>query len=188
VGGATLILIALLFGGLFAGTDVAAPPTAPNAGATKLAKLAVALIHVVLHVAIATLVLWAVVRLVGDHPLLIWLLGAVALFAAGSAIGSTLFAAVLLAIHRVRGEHAREAANQVFTGQSIPDYKNLLRMRFARDGSLTIYPLGVERACRDWRYAGADAAGSRFVPGGAPPVAHAIDEPLRYDAAGRRVA
>jgi hypothetical protein len=187
VGGASLILVALLFGAIFAGTDVAAPPTAPNAGATKLAKLAVALIHVVLHVAIATLVLWAVVRLVGDHPLLIWLLGAVALFAAGAAIGSTLFAAMLLMIHRVRGEHAREAANQVFTGQSIPDYKNLLRMRFARDGSLTIYPLGVERACRDWRYAGADATGSRFVPGGAPPVAHAIDEPLRYDAAGRRV-
>jgi hypothetical protein len=187
VGGGTLILVALLFGGIFGGTDIAAPPTAPNAGATKLAKLAVAGTHAGLHLAIATLVLWAVVRVVGDHPLWIWVLGAVALFAAGAALGSTLFAAVLLAVHRVRGEHAPEAANQVFTGQSIPDYKNLLRMRFHADGGLTIYPLGVERACRDWRHAGADGPGPRFVPGGAPPVAHAIDEPLRYDAAGNRL-
>jgi hypothetical protein len=185
-GGATLILVAMLFAGIFAGTDIVAPPTASSAGVTKLAKVAVALTHAALHVAIAALVLWAVVRLVGDHPLWIWVLGAVALFGAGAALGSTLFAAVLLAVHRVRGERAREAANHVFTGQSIPDYKNLLRMRFHADGSLTLYPLGVERVCRDWRYAGADAPGPRFVPGAAPPVAHPIDEPLRYDASGHR--
>jgi hypothetical protein len=155
--------------------------------ATKAARFVVALVHTALHLLIVVLVLCAVINLVGDHSFWIWVVGLVALCTAGFALGSTLFAAVLLAIHRVRGSKAWEAANAVFTGQSIPDYKNLLRMRLHHDGSLTIYPLGVERACRAWdvRHKGAKP---RIVPTGAPPVAHAIDVPLRFDAAGRRVS
>jgi hypothetical protein len=186
-GGASLILVALLFGGIYGGTDVVAPPLAHNARATKAAKLGVALVHAALHLAIASLVLWAAVHVAGDHPLLIWVLGLAALFAAGTALGATLFAVVLLVIHRVRGEKAWEAANQVLLGQSIPDYKNLLRMRFAPDGSLTIYPLGVDRAGRDWQHVGGDGPEPRFAPAGAPPAVHPIDAPLRYDATGRRV-
>jgi hypothetical protein len=189
-GGATLLLILVLFAGLFGGADIVPPALEHRNGvvrATKAAKLAVALLHAALHVAIVAVTLWLVLQIAGDHPLWIWVVGLLALFAAGALLGSTLFAAVLLAIHRVRGVKAWEAANQVFTGQSIPDYKNLLRMRFGADGSLTIYPLGVERACRGWRHAGPDGTKSRIVPTGAPPVAHPIDVPLRYDAAGRRV-
>jgi hypothetical protein len=127
------------------------------------------------------------VKIVGDHPFWIWVVGLAGLFAAGSALGATLFGAVLLAIHRARGVKAWEAANQVFTGQSIPDYKNLLRMRFAPDGSLTIYPLGVDRIGRDWRHVGGDGSEPRFAPTGAPPSAHPIDVPLHYDPSGRRV-
>jgi hypothetical protein len=148
----------------------------------------VALVHAVIHLAIVAGVLWFVITAVGDHPLWIWVLALVALFLAGGAVGATVFGAVLLAIHRARGAKAWEAANTIFTAQSIPDYKNLLRMRLHRDGSLTIYPLGVERACRAWRHAGPDGAKPRIVPSGAPPVAHAIDVPLRFDATGRRVS
>ena len=155
--------------------------------ATKLAKLAVGLAHTAIHVGLAALTLWAAVQVVGDHPFWIWVAGVVALFAVGAVVGSTVFGAVLLAIHRVRGVKAWEAANQVFTGQSIPDYKNLLRMRFGADGGLTIYPLGVERACTEWRHVGPNGAKPRIAPDGAPPVAHAIDVPLRFDAHGRRV-
>jgi hypothetical protein len=186
-GAVSLIVAALLFGGIFGGTDVVAPPLAHDARATKAARFGVALAHTALHLAIATLVLWAVVKIVGDHPLLIWVVGLVALFAAGAALGATLFGVVLLAIHRARGVKAWEAANEVFTGQSIPDYKNLLRMRFRPDGSLTIYPLGVQRAGRDWRHVGGDGPEPRFAPQGPAPAAHAIDVPLHYDATGRRV-
>jgi len=189
-GGSTLVLVALLFGGIFAGTDITPPALERRAGvvrATKLAKLGFSLVHAALHVLIASVVLWIVLKVVGDAPGWIWVLSVPALFAAGALLGATLFGAMLFVVHRVRGRRARGAANQVFTGQSIPDYKNLLRMRFDRDGGLTIYPLGVERVCRDWRWAGRDAPGARFVPGGAPPVAHAIDEALRFDAGGRRV-
>jgi hypothetical protein len=189
-GGATLLLVLVLFAGLFGGTDIVAPALEHREGvvrATKLAKLAVALLHAAVHVALAALTLWAVVEIVGDHPFWIWVFGVAALFAVGAVVGSTVFGAVLLAIHRVRGVLAWEAANQIFTAQSIPDYKNLLRMRFGADGGLTVYPLGVERACTDWRHVGPDGARSRIVPDGAPPVAHAIDAPLRFDAHGRRV-
>ena len=189
VGGMTLVVVALLFLGLLVGTDIVPHPLEPKAGVvrlTKLARLGVALVHTVLHVAIAVLVLWAAVQIAGDRPLLIWALGIGALFAAGTALGATLFGAVLLAVHRARGERAPEAANQVFTGQSIADYKNLVRMRFGADGSLTVFPLGVDRIGRDWRWQGKDAAGPRFAPGGPAPVVHPIDEPLRFDATGRR--
>ena len=75
-----------------------------------------------------------------------------------------MFGAVLLAIHKVRGAKAWEAANQVFTGQSIPDYKNLVRMHFAPDGSLTLYPLGVDRVGREWDYTPDRAPGAEVHP------------------------
>jgi hypothetical protein len=155
--------------------------------ATKLAKLAVALLHTAAHLLIASLVLWLVLKLVGDHPLAIWALGLVALFAAGAALGATVFGFFLLAVHKVRGAKAWENANQVFTGQSIPDYKNLVRMRFAPDGSLTLYPLGVDRAGRTWDYTPDQAPAPKFSPRGAAPTAHAIDRPLVFDRSGRRV-
>jgi hypothetical protein len=186
----SIIVAALLLVVIFGGTDVVPRPLEQRHAvvrATQLARAGTALTHTVLHVATAALVLWAVVNVAGDHPLAIWVGGLAALFAAGALFGSTLFGAFLLAIHRARGVRAWEATNQVFTGQSIADYKNLLRMRFGGDGSLTIHPLGVRRVGRDWRYVGPDAGGPRFAPAGEPPAVHPIDGPLRYDAGGRRV-
>jgi hypothetical protein len=190
-GAVTLLLVAVLFGGILGGTDIVAPALEHREGvvrATKAVRYGVALAHAAIHLAIVAAALWIVVTAVGDHPFWIWVLALLMLFAAGAVLGATVFGAVLLAIHRARGVKAWETANEVFTGQSIPDYKNLLRMRFGRDGSLTIYPLGVERACRTWRHVGPDGAKPRIAPSGAPPVAHAIDVPLRFDAAGRRVS
>jgi len=186
----SLLMVLLLFGGIFGGTDIVPNALEKNAGvvrATKLAKLGVAALHTAIHVAVVSLVLWLVLELVGDAPLTIWFLGIVGLAAAGAAIGATVFGAVLLTIHKVRGAKAWEAANQVFTGQSIPDYKNLVRMHFTRDGGLTLYPLGVDRVGREWDHTPDRAPEPRFSPRGAAPAAHAIDVPLRFDARGRRI-
>ncbi len=188
-GGMSLLMVALLFGGIFGGVDLKPDPLEPNKGvvrATKLAKVAVALVHTLAHLAIATLVLWLVVKLVGDHPLAIWALGLAALFAAGAALGATVFGVFMLAVHKVRGSKSWENANQVFTGQSIPDYKNLVRMRFAADGTLTLYPLGVDKIGSAWDYTPEQAPGPKFSPRGAAPVAHAIEGPLVFDRTGRR--
>lgn len=41
--------------------------------------------------------------------------------------------------------------NELFASQGIDDYKSFLRLRLAADGSLTIYPVVVDRVCRRWR-------------------------------------
>jgi hypothetical protein len=187
--GASLVIVALLLGGIFGGTDIVPGALEKHRAvvrATKLARAGVALLHTAVHVAIALLVLCAVINVAGDHPLAIWAVAVVALLVAGAAAGATVFGAFLLAIHKVRGVKAWENANQVFTGQSIPDYKNLVRMRFAADGSLTLYPLGVDRAGRAWAHTPERAPAPTFTPRGPAPAAHAIDVPLRYDASGRR--
>jgi hypothetical protein len=189
-GGASLIVAALLFGGVFGGTDVVPSALERHRAvvrATQAMRIGMSLLHTAVHLAIVALVLWAVINLVGDRPLAIWVVAVVALLVAGAAAGATVFGIALLAIHKVRGVKAWENANQVFTGQSIADYKNLVRMRFAADGSLTLYPLGVDRVGRDWQHTPDQAPAPTFTPRGPAPAAHAIDVPLRYDASGRRI-
>ncbi|MEU4717788.1 metallophosphoesterase [Micromonospora purpureochromogenes] len=41
--------------------------------------------------------------------------------------------------------------NELFAGQGIEDSKSFLRMRIDPDGSLTIYPIAVDRVSRDWQ-------------------------------------
>ncbi|MFY1635685.1 metallophosphoesterase [Solwaraspora sp. WMMB335] len=68
--------------------------------------------------------------------------------------------------------------NELFAGQGIEDSKSFLRMRIAADGSLTIYPVAVDRICRRWRTE-PDAAphGSWIVPG-EPLPARLAEEPI----------
>jgi hypothetical protein len=188
-GGMTILLALVLFGGLFAGTDIEADALETKSGArgrTKAAKLIVALLHTLVHLLVVAGLVYLAAKIAGDASLLAWLLSIVLLFPAGFAIGASVFGLVLFAIHRIRGKKAPEAANQVFTGQSIGDYKNLVRMRFSDDGSLTLYPLAVHRIGRDWRYEGRPEGGARFEPRGSAPQVHPVDGPLKFDATGRR--
>jgi len=189
-GGMSIILALVLFAGVFAGTDVK-----PDALETKRAKRArvqaakvlVTVVHGLIHLLVAAGLVYLAVSIAPDGaPIVAWLLAVVLLFAAGVAIGTTVYAIFLLAIHKIRGSKAPEAANMVFTGQSIADYKNLVRIRFAADGSVTLYPLGVDEIGRDWRYEGPAGEGPRFEPRGTPPTVHPIDGPLKFDASGHR--
>src|SRR5690606_41946410 len=60
--------------------------------------------------------------------------------------GSLLVAAYLLVASRFGIN-----LNELFAAQGIEDYKSFLRLHIARDGSLTIYPVGTDRVCRHWR-------------------------------------
>jgi hypothetical protein len=189
-GGLTIILALVLFAGIFGGTDIkpdALETKGPKRTAKQVSKLVVALLHTLIHLLLAAGLVYLGASIAPDDaPILAWLISIVLLFAAGFTIGATVFAIFLFAIHKARGPMAPEAANQVFTGQSIADYKNLIRMRFAADGSLTLYPLGVDAIGRNWRYEGKLQEGPRFEPRGAAPQVHPIDGPLMFDASGRR--
>ena len=171
VGAMSIVLALLLFGGIFGGVDIKQ---------SRQLRFLVALAHTLAHVFAVSLLIWALVNSGIDAKATIWFLGGVLAFVLGATYGTTVFAFFLWLVHKWRGPKAQANANQVFTGQSIGDYKNLLRMHLGRDGALTIYPLGVDRACREWEL----EDGPRFEPRGEAPRVHAIDRTLRFDAAG----
>jgi len=199
-GPATLVLIAVLLGGAFSSADIKpVPPESP--GTIKARRVAVAVGHALLHVVTVSAIVFLSVVALGAIADPSWPEGVLKLarlvavlvagglaFLAGTYIGTQLWATFMLYVHTSRGAKAPENANQVFTGQSIADYKNFLRMCFHKDGGLTIYPLGVDAICKTWDYKGKDPAGSRFEPrGDSTPVVKLIDVPLRYDADGSPV-
>ena len=89
-------------------------------------------------------------------------------FGAGWILGSFVMGLYLLLSLNVFGRHGEQA----FAALRIQDYKNFLRLHIARDGSLTIYPIKIERVPRRWRdRAPGDSTPSRVVP----------DEPLQAE-------
>jgi hypothetical protein len=183
----TLLLLLAAYGG----TDIKPGPLEQDR-ATRFAAAAqrsgVALVQTVVHVLLATGCVWLAIKFVPE----VWenatatsVVGLALAALVGFVAGTTWFAAGMLFVHRVRAVKAQSCANQVFTGQSIADYKNLLRMRLGADGTLTIHPLGVDTICREWKLA--EERRVRFIPRGDKPEVHLIDEPLRFDADGNRL-
>lgn len=62
-------------------------------------------------------------------------------------LGSMIMGLYLFLSLNYAGRHYNEA----FSSLSIPDYKNFLRFHAKSDGTLTIYPMKIERVPRSWR-------------------------------------
>jgi hypothetical protein len=87
---------------------------------------------------------------------------AFAIFLGGYLIGSFLMGVYLYISLRIFRRHSNEA----FSSLRIPDYKNFLRLHIARDGGLTIYPIGIEQVPRVWNAAvNASPCKPQLVPG-----------------------
>ena len=71
--------------------------------------------------------------------------------------------AELVAAYLLVASQFRAHVNELFAAQSIEDYKGFLRLRIDPDGSLTVYPIGIERRVRHWLPAG-NSGGPRQVP------------------------
>lgn len=39
-----------------------------------------------------------------------------------------------------------------YSAVAIEDYKNFLRLKIDKDGKLTIYPIGLEKVCKKWKW------------------------------------
>lgn len=90
-------------------------------------------------------------------PIVAEAFGGVFMFSTGAVVGSILMGAYLLISLNVFGRHSNEA----FSALRIEDFKHFLRFHIAKDGSLTIYPIGVERVPRAWK---APVSASEFDP------------------------
>jgi len=117
-------------------------------------------------------------RLFPTSPLLQMLVAGAIVFGLGWGIGSFIVGTYLLISSRLWGRHNEQA----FSSLGIEDYKNFLRLHIAADGTLTIYPIGIDRVPRRWRARRDDERGvtpSTEIPDDAAATApHLIEPPI----------
>jgi hypothetical protein len=92
-------------------------------------------------------------------------------------------AALLVSLYLLISSHFHVNLNELFAGQGIEDFKSFLRLHFKPDGSLTIYPIGVDRVSHRWK---AQNEGSWFRPA-KPLRPKLIDKPLVFSPTGRKM-
>ena len=114
--------------------------------------------HGVAHLGLGALCTWAWLRLpFMDWPWPLPLVAAAVVY--GPVIG--FVATQLTCLYLLISGNVGVNANELFAGQGIDDYKSFLRLHFAADGSLTIYPVALEKVSHDWR---ANPGGRRDQP------------------------
>ncbi|MFD0595557.1 hypothetical protein ACFQZ4_52685 [Catellatospora coxensis] len=70
-------------------------------------------------------------------------------------------AALLVSLYLLIAASFKVNVNELYAGQGIEDFKSFLRMRFAPDGTLSIYVVGIDKISKKWV---PQAAGSWFRP------------------------
>jgi hypothetical protein len=92
----------------------------------------------------------------------------------GALLGSQAFAVWVLSARR------GPAVEWQMSGQSVDDHKAFVRLHIGPDGELTLYPLALDRVCRDWELERQDGGGVRPVPA-QPLSVRLIEEPVVID-------
>ena len=73
-------------------------------------------------------------------------------------------------------------ANEAYAPLRVMDYKHFLRLHIDEDGSLTVFPVGIDRVRRRWRLRrDGPRDASWFVPEDGDVSAHLIEGPVRID-------
>jgi hypothetical protein len=72
--------------------------------------------------------------------------------------------------------------NEAYAPLHHPGYKNFLRLHIDTTGGLTVFPIGIDRVARKWRWCpdGPDHA-PWLAPDGAEPAIRLIEPPVRVD-------
>jgi hypothetical protein len=154
-----------------------------NRGSRAL-RAAWGLVHGLAHLALAVVTAWFLreggwaaghLDTVLPQQLVPFALGAL-MVGAGGLLAGTLLGAYLVLSDRAWGWHR----NEVFAVQSIVDFRNFVRMKIDREGSLTIYPIGLRRVPRNWRArATASSQDACYEAADAVLEPHLIEGPVR---------
>ena len=106
----------------------------------------------------------------------VWLLCIAVFLVLGYFIGATIMGLYLYISLHWFGRHDNEA----FSALKIEDCKNFLRMKIDKEGSLTIYPVKLEKVPRDWEPVGEKENPDYFKPiGGSSPELIEVIDPIR---------
>ncbi|HEY6416108.1 MAG TPA: metallophosphoesterase [Acidimicrobiales bacterium] len=146
------VTVVVVFLGLWAFART--PPWVSRGVPRYIAKTVMAAIHTmaqVLAVVAVALLAITVASAVADRGWLFTATASVVAFVAGGVLGSVVFGAYLAAANALPGIRAH--GHETFASARITGYKNFLRMHLDRDGRLTVYAIGIERAIprHDWR-------------------------------------
>ena len=155
-----MFLLFLLFTGVLVFTDTH----------SKVYRWLAGVIHASSHLAAVFVIGWLVTLVTNDY----WGLGArsirqrlvsaALLLLAGYVIGPALMGVYLFVSVRIFGRHLEEASASL--GEE--DYKNFLRFKIEDDGSLTIYPIAIDKVGRGTCRPGPSSqTDSWFVPANA---------------------
>jgi hypothetical protein len=108
-----------------------------------------ALGHLALSFAWALVIRWLYHDVLPDGAASDWLVFLIAAVGTPTVIG--FVDAEVVALYLLVASRFGININEVMAAQSIEDHKGFLRMRIAGDGTLTIYPVKVDKICRAWR-------------------------------------
>jgi hypothetical protein len=74
--------------------------------------------------------------------------------------------------------------NELYAGQGIDRYKGFLRLRISRDGTLTIFPIGIDHVCHHWRANPAAEPHAPWIEPARPLRPHLIEPAITIRPAG----
>ena len=98
---------------------------------------------------------------------------------AGGIAGGSLVGLYLLLAHTFMGRKAERHTNEAFSCQHLMDDKSFLRLHVGPGGTLTIYPVGIDRVPRNWRLVpDGDPGAPWFEPVGDPLGGHLVEAPV----------
>ena len=147
-------------------------------------KCVVGAVHGLAHVVLAVGMIWALCRLtfgeVGVDQWTGWTgVGYSLLFAGEMMLAGGLLGAVLMSLFLLPGVNYNEA----FSAQHLEGYKNFVRLNIRPDGTLKVYPYGVD-ASVDWNFHPDADPGEPYFDPKKPPKVRLVDEVLTLSAPG----
>lgn len=118
---------------------------------SKIYKYAGGFLHCWAHFTAIFYIGWGTVvfcmKYFDNHLTIAFLTGMLIIFVMGWIVGSTIMGIYLFISQYFFGRHSEES----FSALKIQDYKNFLRMHIAEDGTLTIFPIKIEKCPKKWR-------------------------------------
>jgi hypothetical protein len=148
----------------------------PRAGARRWKHWALGTLHAAAQIGLGALGTWAWSRLpVHDLPWPFPAILAVLIYLPVLGLLASQVVAGYLLVASLFGVNF----NELFAAQGIVDHKSFLRLRLDRDGTLTIYPIAVDRVGRRWRAAPDAPAHRPWIEPTRPLAVHLAEEPIR---------
>jgi hypothetical protein len=104
--------------------------------------------HLLLSVGWAVVIRWLYHDVLPHNAVGDWVVFLIA--AVGTPVVVGFVDAEVVALYLLIASRVGINLNEVMAGQSIEDHKGFLRLRIDRTGTLTIYPVRLDRVCREW--------------------------------------